>query len=322
MAGKDKELTKEKDSALKEKAIAAIRAHPNYRGKQLGCLPQWLDQLCSQEGFRTHAHSLKKDNALATYAIEQVKYYSQKQGKPWAFNKDTREEKETKKDQGKQKEKSGPWAGMLLFRTEWGHMRPDGLGIECPDVITEDQVGPGSCGLAPMSWEGFSDKARMMLDKQGGPLAVVLQGTLEDCKKKRQWLFQDDFKGAFDPTELYCPATDPVRGRRILEPALLVQFGKTEITLLHQKPEILLSLERRIEMIAVFDAQEHPGCKDLTKETQKSYLENKMLGEPVKVGNPYGCYDVKSKRPGQVGTVIGKQITFRASKEVAEKLYT
>ena len=140
----------------------------------------------------------------------------------------------------------------------------------------------------------------MILEPQGGPLAVLLPGTLDEAKKKRQYLFKGDFENMFKPTELYCPATDPTRGRRILEPALLVQLGRVEIHLLHQQAEISLRIDKRLEMIAVFDIDEHPGCKDLTREKQKAYLEQKMLAEPVRIGMPYGCHDVKNKKTGKV----------------------
>ena len=81
--GGDKEIEKGKE--LRERAIAAIRAHNNYRGKPLGNLPRWLEKLCTTEQFRAHADTLKNDNALATYAVEQVKHYSRKQGEPWDF---------------------------------------------------------------------------------------------------------------------------------------------------------------------------------------------------------------------------------------------
>ena len=40
------------DQAVKERAIAAIQAHNNYRGKPLGILPRWLERLCTQKHFR------------------------------------------------------------------------------------------------------------------------------------------------------------------------------------------------------------------------------------------------------------------------------
>ena len=102
--GGDKE--KEKGKELRERAIAAIRAHNNYRGKPLGNLPRWLEKLCTTEQFRAHADTLKNDNALATYAVEQVKHYSRKQGEPWDFTKESRKEKEERKEKERGKAKT------------------------------------------------------------------------------------------------------------------------------------------------------------------------------------------------------------------------
>ena len=40
-------------------------------------------------------------------------------------------------------------------------------------------------GIGTVSWDGFRDIAGMLLDLQGGPLAVILQGTAEKAKKER-----------------------------------------------------------------------------------------------------------------------------------------
>ena len=36
-----------------------------------------------------------------------------------------------------------------------------------------------------MGWDTFAEKARMALEPQGGPLAVILPGSLEDAKRLR-----------------------------------------------------------------------------------------------------------------------------------------
>ena len=180
-----------------------------------------------------------------------VKHFSKQKGEPWDFGKESKQQKQEKKKEEQGREKKGPWKDIQLERPEWGHVVPDGTGvIECPMLLKEEQVEAGVCGLGPMSWETFADKARMILEPQGGPLAVILPGTLEEAKKKRQYLFRGDFEDMFTPTEIYCPATDPLRGRRILEPALLVQLGRVEIHLLHQKPEISLRVDKRLEALA------------------------------------------------------------------------
>ena len=92
MGDRGGDSAKEKNNELKEKAIAAIRAHINFRGKPLGVLPKWLNKLLTTEQFRAHAATLKNDNALATYVVEQVKAYSKKQGDPWDFAKDKKKE--------------------------------------------------------------------------------------------------------------------------------------------------------------------------------------------------------------------------------------
>ena len=54
--GYDKEEEKnkkeEKERALKERIIAGVKAHNNYRNKYLGALPQWLKKLCDRASFR------------------------------------------------------------------------------------------------------------------------------------------------------------------------------------------------------------------------------------------------------------------------------
>ena len=102
MGEKEGESATEKGKELREKVIAAIRAHNNYRGKPLGILPRWLEKLCTTEQFRAYAATLKNDNALAAYAVEQVKSFSKKQGDPWDFTK------ETKREQGKRKDQENP----------------------------------------------------------------------------------------------------------------------------------------------------------------------------------------------------------------------
>ena len=266
MGEKEGESATEKGKELREKVIAAIRAHNNYRGKPLGVLPRWLEKLCTTEQFRAYAATLKNDNALAAYAVEQVKSFSKKQGDPWDFTKETKREQVKKKEQEKNKEKAGPWKAVRLERPEWGSVPVDGSGdIECPVILHESEIKPGARGIGPMSWETFGEKSRMLLELQGGPLAAVLPGTLEEAKKKKQYLFKGEFEGKFQPTELYCPATDPERGRRILEPALLVQLGRMEIHLLQQKPEIKLRIDRRLEMIAILDKNEFKDYKDVTR---------------------------------------------------------
>ena len=49
MGDAGKEPAKDKGNELKERGIAAIRAHNNYRGKPLGVLPKWLDKLLTTE---------------------------------------------------------------------------------------------------------------------------------------------------------------------------------------------------------------------------------------------------------------------------------
>ncbi len=80
MAGQEGVVLNEKDKGLKERAIKAIRAHANCRGKPLGVLPRWLEQLCVKEQFRAHATGLKNDNALADYVVGQVKHFSKQKG--------------------------------------------------------------------------------------------------------------------------------------------------------------------------------------------------------------------------------------------------
>ena len=87
----DKKELSEDQKKLRERAIQAIRQHNNYRGKPLGELPRWLDTLVMQDQCQHYTKELKNDNALATYAVQQVKYISSKRGAPWNFVKDTRE---------------------------------------------------------------------------------------------------------------------------------------------------------------------------------------------------------------------------------------
>ena len=84
IGGGQKEMS-EQQKELRERAIQAIRQHNNYRGKPPGELPRWLDVLVKQDQFQQHAKDLKNDNALATYAVEQVKFISAKGGQPWGF---------------------------------------------------------------------------------------------------------------------------------------------------------------------------------------------------------------------------------------------
>ena len=86
----DKKELSEDQKKLRERAIQAIRQHNNYRGKPLGELPRWLDTLVMQDQFQHYTKELKNDNALATYAVEQVKYISSKRGAPGSFEKDTK----------------------------------------------------------------------------------------------------------------------------------------------------------------------------------------------------------------------------------------
>ena len=79
----------------------------------------------------------------------------------------------------------------------------------------------------------------------------------------------------------------------------------------------MLKIDRRLEMIAVFDKIEFKGYKDLDRESQKKYIEITMLGEQVQVGNLYACHEVKNKK----GEISGKQAMFRAQPDVAERLY-
>ena len=75
MGDKDGDKEKEREKQLKERAISAIRAHNNYRGEPLGVLPRWLEKLCTTKQFRDYAESLKNDNTLAQYAVDQVKSF-------------------------------------------------------------------------------------------------------------------------------------------------------------------------------------------------------------------------------------------------------
>ena len=171
MGDKGSESVTEKGKELREKVIAAIRAHNNYRGKPLGILPRWLEKLCTTEQFRAYAATLKNDNALAAYAVEQVKSFSKKQGDPWDFAKETKREQVKKKEQEQNKEKAGPWKAVRLERPEWGSVPVDGSGdIECPVILHESEIKPGARGIGPTSWETFGEKSRMLLELQGGPL--------------------------------------------------------------------------------------------------------------------------------------------------------
>ncbi len=64
---------REQQIELRGRAIQAIRQHNNYRGKPLGELPRWLHVPVKQDQSQQRANDLKNDNALATYAVEQVK---------------------------------------------------------------------------------------------------------------------------------------------------------------------------------------------------------------------------------------------------------
>ena len=86
----------EQQKELRERAIQAIRQHNNYRGKPLGELPRWLDVLVKQDQFQQQAKELKSDNALAAYAVEQVKYVSAKGGSAWRFRGEDKEGKSRK----------------------------------------------------------------------------------------------------------------------------------------------------------------------------------------------------------------------------------
>ena len=209
--GYDKEEEKnkkeEKERALKERIIAGVKAHNNYRNKYLGALPHWLKELCERSSFRDHALNLRTESALADYGIEQAKQLSKKEGEPWDFTEAKRNEKreggkgEGKKGTGPIKEQRAKWKEMGFERAEWGHANHDGSKIECPVILKEDLVEPGAGGIAMMGWETFAEKARMLLDLQGGPLAVVLPGTLEEAKKSRGEYWKGDFEGKFHPVE-------------------------------------------------------------------------------------------------------------------------
>ena len=100
--GGQKEMS-EQQKELRERAIKAIRQHNNYRGKPLGELPRWLDVLVKQDQFQQQVKELKSDNALAAYAVEQVKYVSAKGGSAWRFRGEDKEgqDRKTKGDEVK-----------------------------------------------------------------------------------------------------------------------------------------------------------------------------------------------------------------------------
>ena len=115
----------EQQEELRERAIQAIRQHNNYRGKPLGELPRWLDVLVKQDQFQQHVKELKSDNALAAYALEQVKFVSAKGGSAWRFRGEEKEgkEKKTKGKEAKGRGKGaevGSWAELKLGQREWG----------------------------------------------------------------------------------------------------------------------------------------------------------------------------------------------------------
>ena len=62
--------------------------------------------------------------------------------------------------------------------------------IEKAEVIKEDKVMPGKKGMATMCWPTFKEKAKMLLELQDEPLAVVLPGGIEKAKKNSPFLFQ------------------------------------------------------------------------------------------------------------------------------------
>jgi hypothetical protein len=211
--GNDKKEEKEMEekNALKERIIAGIKAHPNHRNKFLGALPRWLVLLCERDSFRDHAKGLRTESALADYGIEQAKRLSKQKNDPWDFKEARKEEKEatnstrhsetntrtSNANKGTAKiEPKSKWKELILERAEWGHTNHDGSNIECPDIIKEDLVMPGAVGLAMMGWETFAEKARMVLELQGGPLAVILPGNVEDAKRTKGKYWKGNLRGS------------------------------------------------------------------------------------------------------------------------------
>jgi hypothetical protein len=79
-----------------------------------------------------------------------------------------------------------------------------------------------------------------------------------------------------------------------------------------------MKVDRKEEMLAIFDVEEHKGCAEKSKEEQVTYLEKHLLSEPFSVGAVYGVRDL---RHSGTGKIKGKQLMFRLHKEMAGKLY-